>query len=130
MTGKLFDIAKALVLAATLGMCGWIFNSVVDIQERLATMETKQEQDPAQWDAINDVTDQLRSVEIETAVMTRLMQILLDQNKIDIRVLGKEKPQKGKEEQRVLEILPRRKPSSKEFQDERMRRYEQQQQAK
>jgi hypothetical protein len=89
----MWQIFQAVVAALFLGLSGWVLHTVESLQVKVASIESANRENMAQWKALSDLSEKAKHNEIEVMVNHRLFEMLLDQQTIQIKS-RKEEPKK------------------------------------
>jgi len=142
-SGLLWQISQAFVAALVLGLGGWVLHTVESLQVKVATIESANRENMAQWQALSDLSEKVKNNEIEVIVNNRLMKILLDKDSIQERRVNRKvipevrvpKMIKPKDSEVIEEFqeavkkipVPTRKDRVDAFRDDQLRSFQQQQ---
>lgn len=111
-------VISGIVIATIVGLTTWMYTTVDTLQNRVTIIEINSKENLAQWRTLKKHDARIQEREIQTEVINRLFNILINQNNIKVDALYLPKPQP-----------PAAKRTLNDFKEEQMQ-FNQRQQAK
>jgi hypothetical protein len=84
--GFIWQIIQTIIIAVVIGLASWMFYTIDDLQEKVASIDTVNKENMAQWKSLVDLSERVKDNEVKVEVNQRIFQMLLDQNRIKIKL--------------------------------------------